>query len=196
MTKRTRAEELRIMREYLECLGDDPDRPGLKDTPARLLKARDEMFGGINVDVGELLSTNFTDDGIDGFDGFVSLLGYPLYSFCEHHVLPIVGTADVIYMPKQSPVQVVGLSKLGRLVDAYAQRLQVQERLTAQVAHALAEHLEPRAVAVRIRARHFCMEARGVRRTGSLTETSLFLGDFREDARLEAKVTGLLNAHA
>ena len=149
------------MRELLLAIGEDPDRDGLRDTPARVARAYNEIFGGLFVDPAEVLETTFDE----GHDELVLVKDIPLYSVCEHHLVPWHGTAAVGYIPGADG-RITGLSKLARLVDLYARRPQVQERLTSQVADAVMARLEPRGVIVVIEAEHLCMAMRGVRKPG------------------------------
>lgn len=173
------------VRELLIALGHDPDEEGLRGTPGRVARAMQEMTSGYDLDVAQVLCTS---DGTTGFDAsehvdhdqMIVVRGIPFWSMCEHHLLPFHGTADVGYIPGESG-QVVGLSKLPRLVDLYARRLQLQERLTGQVAAALNEHLHPLGVAVRMEARHLCTACRGVRKDVTMV-TSKLLGKFRDHA--------------
>jgi GTP cyclohydrolase I len=169
------------VRDLLLAVGEDPTRQGLQGTPDRVARAWAEMLEGYRLDAAQVLRTSDGADGFtdtDGFDQMVVLTGFPFHSTCEHHLLPFGGVADVGYLPGEAGL-VVGLSKLGRLVDLYARRLQVQERLTQQVAQALQDHLQPRGVGVRLRAVHHCMVCRGVRRAGTMA-TEVLLGGFRE----------------
>lgn len=169
------------VRDLLLALGEDPERDGLQATPARVAKAWGEQLRGYTQNPAEVLKTSNGTKGFEAsYDGMIVLAGYPVHSTCEHHLLPFMGLADVGYMPAEGG-KVVGLSKLGRLVDLYASRLQMQERLTQQVAHALREQLEARGVGVRVRAVHLCMECRGVRKSGTMSTESL-LGCFQEHA--------------
>ena len=159
--------------------GDDPDREGLRGTPKRVVRAYDEWFGGYREDPAEILSQVFEETG--GYDGMVVLRGIRFHSFCEHHLAPIVGRAHVGYMPD---ARVVGISKLARVVDLYARRLQLQERLTAEIADALVRALRPAGAAVVVEAEHFCMSTRGVHKPGVTMVTSSLHGVFRTDAAL------------
>lgn len=159
----------------LEYIGEDPHRGGLLETPARVAKAWDYWFGGYGKEPAEILKT--FEDGAENCDEMVIVKDIPFYSHCEHHMAPIFGTASVAYIPNG---KIVGLSKLSRLVDLYARRLQVQERLTNQIAEALQEHLSPKGVGVLIKARHLCMESRGVCQQGHHTVTSALRGVMRE----------------
>jgi GTP cyclohydrolase I len=168
-------------RQLLSCIeGEDVHRDGLIETPARAANALAELTSGYGVDVGALLKTF----DAEGHDGMVVQTGIPFYSLCEHHLLPFFGTAHIAYIPDG---KIVGLSKLARVVDAYARRLQVQERLTDQVAEAL-ERLQPRGIMVIVEAEHLCMAMRGVERPGAITRTSAVRGvmDTKPEARAEA----------
>jgi GTP cyclohydrolase IA len=171
-----RALELQT-RDLLKALGEDPDREGIQETPARVRKAWKHWCSGYHVDIGALLKT--FEDGSENYDEMVIVKDIPIYSKCEHHLADIFGTATIAYIPNG---KVVGLSKLSRLADAFARRLQVQERLTVQIADALAEHLQPKGVGVLIRARHMCMESRGICQQGHHTITSALRGVLRTDA--------------
>lgn len=164
------------VRTLISWLGEDPAREGLKDTPDRVVRGWREMFAGYYADIGDILSTTFEE--VEGYDGMVLLAHIPFVSHCEHHILPFHGHAHVAYLPGD---RVVGLSKLARLVDAYARRLQIQERMTVQIATALETALAPRGVAVVIDAHHMCMSARGVGKSGSSMRTSRFSGLFDSD---------------
>ena len=175
-------ESVRLNVEYatrtlLSALVKDSGREGLVDTPARVAKAWKHWCSGYSIDIGKLLKT--FEDGADGYDGMVIVKDIPIYSKCEHHLADIFGTATIAYIPNG---KVVGLSKLSRLADAFARRLQVQERLTTQIADALVEHLNPTGVGVVIRARHMCMESRGICQQGHHTITSALRGVMRTDA--------------
>lgn len=168
----------------LEWVGEDPTRPGLIDTPARVVKAWAEMTKGYAQDPAEILSRTFPDR----CDEMVLVTGIDFVSLCEHHVLPFTGTATVGYLPGE---RVVGLSKIPRLVHAFARRLQVQERLTFQIAHAIDTHLKPGGVGVVVTAHHSCMSCRGVRLAGARMVTSAMLGDLRDDPRARAEFLSL-----
>lgn len=162
------------VRVLLRHVGQDPGRPGLIDTPRRVAKALREMTEGYNQDPGEILSTVFEAE----YDQMVVLADIPFSSLCEHHLLPFIGTASVGYLPDDS---VVGLSKLARLVNCFAHRLQLQEQMTTQIAEALMSHLAPKGAGCIVRARHQCMACRGVRIAGATMVTSALLGEMRED---------------
>jgi GTP cyclohydrolase IA len=173
----------RGVRLILEGIGEDLDRPGLADTPRRVARMYEEILAGMRENPGEVLTTVFDEC----HDEMVLERGIPLYSVCEHHALPFIGKAHVAYIPNPGG-QITGLSKLARLVDAYAKRLQVQERLTGQIADELVRRLDPRGVMVVIEAEHLCMSMRGVRKPGVMTVTSAVRGQFRRDlsTRMEA----------
>ena len=178
----------RAIRTLIAAAGDDPDREGLRETPARVARAYGEWFAGYAVDPRSLLRRQF--DEAEGYDETVLLRGIPLVSTCEHHLAPITGTAHVAYRPNG---RVVGISKLARLVDAYARRLQLQERLTTQIARTLDEVLKPKGVAVVIEATHGCMSSRGVRHQGVSMVTKCWLGDFRSDPELRRELMDSLH---
>lgn len=157
---------------------EDPAREGLRDTPKRMVKAWRHWCSGYNVDIGELLTT--FADGAQDYDEMVVVKDIPIYSKCEHHLADIFGTATIAYIPDG---RVVGLSKLSRVADAFARRLQVQERLTVQIADALVEHLQPKGVGVLVRARHMCMESRGICQQGHHTITLALRGAIKDDGR-------------
>lgn len=173
----------RAVREILLAVGEDPDRDGLRDTPGRVARAMTEQFGGLLLAPGDVLTTVFDAD----HEEMVLVRDIEMYSTCEHHLVPFFGQAHVGYIPNEKG-QITGLSKLARLVDVYARRPQVQERMTSQIADALMEILEPRGVIVIIEAEHLCMSMRGVRKPGAKTVTSAVRGSFlsSETTRLEA----------
>jgi GTP cyclohydrolase I len=162
--------------------GENPRREGLQETPARVVKAWKFWASGYNVDIAKLLKT--FEDGAEDYDEMVMVKDIPIYSKCEHHLSDIFGTATIAYIPNG---RVVGLSKLSRLADAFARRLQVQERLTTQIADALNEHLQPTAVGVIVKARHMCMESRGICQQGHHTVTSALRGVFKTDPTARAE---------
>lgn len=172
----------KAVRELLLAIGENPDREGLRETPARVARSYAEMFAGLYTDASDVLTTTFDL----GHDEMVLLRDIEVYSTCEHHLVPFHGVAHVGYIPDASG-RITGLSKLARLVDVYARRPQVQERLTAQVADALMEHLVPRGVIVVVECEHLCMAMRGVRKPGSKTVTSAVRGIMSQPAtRAEA----------
>ncbi len=172
----SREEAEAAVRTLLRWTGDDPDREGLLETPGRVVRAYEEFFSGYAVDPVEFLSRTFSET--EGYDEIVVLRDIRVESHCEHHMVPILGKAHVGYLPKN---RVVGISKIARLVDAYARRLQIQEKLTAQIANTMQEVLDPRGVAVVIEASHQCMTTRGVHKSSAGMVTSRMLGAFRDD---------------
>jgi GTP cyclohydrolase I len=175
------------VRTLIRWAGDDPDREGLLDTPARVARAWKEYAKGYGEDPSLHLSRTF--DEVGGYDEIVLLKQIPFQSHCEHHLAPIIGTASIAYLPE---ARVVGISKLARVLHGFARRLQVQERLTAQVADCIWEHLQPQGVAVVIEASHACMTARGVQTPGVMMTTSRMMGVFREDERSRREVLALM----
>jgi GTP cyclohydrolase I len=175
--KPSREEAEAAIRTLLLWAGDDPGREGLKDTPARVARAYDEFFKGYAEDPVAILARTFEE--IEGYDEMVVLRDIRIESHCEHHMVPIIGRAHVAYLPN---TRVVGISKLARVVDAYAHRFQIQEKLTAQIANTINDVLQPRGVAVVIEANHQCMSTRGVHKPGASMVTSRMLGAFRDDA--------------
>lgn len=178
------------VRRLLQYIGEDPDRDGLLDTPRRVVASLKELTAGYWLDPADVLGVQFTQDAVP-YTGIVALRAIPFASLCEHHVLPFTGTADVAYVPGESG-RIVGLSKLARLVDVYARRLQVQERLTVEIVEALVTHLAPAAAACVIRADHSCMSMRGIRKTSGGMVTSELRGAFFDDARARAELMQLL----
>jgi GTP cyclohydrolase I len=175
------------VRTLIRWAGDDPDREGLLDTPARVGRAWKEYAEGYREDPAYHLSRTFEEVG--GYDEIVLLKDIPFQSHCEHHLAPIIGKAAIAYLPSE---RVVGISKLARVLHGYARRLQVQERLTAQLADCIWEHLEPQGVAVVIEASHACMSARGVNTPGVMMTTSRMMGVFRKDERSRREVLALM----
>lgn len=176
----------RAVRDILEAIGEDPDREGLKETPERVARMYEEVFSGLSEDPHEHLKL-FDEKGNDEL---VVVRDIPLYSMCEHHLLPFVGKAHIAYIPTDG--KIIGLSKLARIVNVYAKRPQVQERLTTQIADFLYEELEAKGVAVLIQAEHLCMTMRGVKSAGAMTQTSALRGTARKDARTRSEVMSLL----
>jgi GTP cyclohydrolase IA len=174
--KPSRAEAEAAIRTLLLWAGEDPEREGLRDTPARVARSYEEFFRGYAEDPVALLARTFEE--IEGYDEMIVLRDIRVESHCEHHMVPIIGRAHVAYLPG---TRVVGISKLARLVDAYAHRFQIQEKLTAQIANTINDVLQPRGVAVVIEANHQCMSTRGVHKPGAGMVTSRMLGAFRED---------------
>jgi GTP cyclohydrolase I len=181
-----RAEVEAAVRTILRWTGDNPDREGLIETPARVTRALEESFVGYAQDPIGILQKSF--DEIEGYDEMIVLRGIRFESHCEHHMSPILGRAWAAYVPDG---RVVGISKLARVVEAYAKRLQIQERLTAQIANAIADVLKPRGVGVVIRASHHCMTTRGVRKPGTDLVTRRMLGCFRDDLQLRQQFLGM-----
>lgn len=178
------------VRLLFEAIGEDPDRPGIAGTPARVAREFDEIFAGLLVDPSDVLSVVFDE----AHDEMVMMREIPFASMCEHHMLPFVGHAHVAYLPNDKG-QVTGLSKLARLVDVCAKRPGLQERLTMMIADVLERALEPAGVMVVLEARHFCMEMRGIRKPGAETVTSTVRGRFRSDPRTRGEALSLLRGH-
>jgi len=172
----TREEAEAAVRTLLRWAGDDPTREGLQQTPGRVVRSYEEFFAGYAIDPVALLETTFEET--DGYDEIVLLRDIRLESYCEHHMVPIIGRVHVAYLPHH---RVVGISKLARVVEAYGKRLQIQEKLTSQIANTINDILQPRGVAVIIEAEHQCMSTRGVHKSGVSMVTSKMLGAFRED---------------
>ena len=185
--KPTRDEAMAAVRTLLAWAGDDPRRSGLLDTPKRVVDAYEEWFQGYAADPTEELSRTF--DEVEGYDDLVMLRDIDVESHCEHHMAPFLGKAYVAYQPTD---RVVGISKLARVVEIYAKRLQNQEKLTAQIAQAIESALKPEGVAVLIDAEHQCMTTRGVHKSGVTMVTSTMLGDFREDARTRREFLNII----
>ena len=179
----------RAVREILEAIGEDPEREGLLDTPKRVGRMYAEILDGIHTDPKECLKTQFT---ADEHNEMVIVKDIPFSSMCEHHMLPFIGKANVAYIPKDG--RITGLSKIARVVQGYSHRLQLQERLTSQVADALMEVLQPMGVLVIIEAEHMCMSIRGVNKPGALTVTSAVRGTFRSDPRTRNEALELINS--
>ena len=175
--KPTREEVEEAVRTLIRWTGDDPSRDGLIDTPKRVARAYGEWFSGYGVDAASVLGRTF--DETDGYDEMVALRNVRFESHCEHHLAPIIGRCHIAYVPRS---RVVGISKLARMVEIFARRLQIQERFTAQIADTIAQALEPRGVGVVVQATHHCMTTRGVHKTGVTMVTSRMLGDFRTKA--------------
>lgn len=183
----SRAEAEAAVRTLIRWAGDDPTREGLLDTPKRVAKAYREWFGGYDEDPEAILARTFEE--VEGYDDLVVLRDIRVESTCEHHMAPILGRAHVAYLPDR---RVVGISKLARLVDAYGKRLQVQEKMTAQIADTLQKVLKPKGVAVMIEAEHQCMSTRGVNKHGVDTLTTRFTGVFKDDPEMEARFFRLI----
>ena len=185
----SREEAEAAVRLLLRYAGDDPGREGLKGTPARVVRSYDEYFSGYGEDPVELLARTFEET--DGYDEMVVLKDIRFESHCEHHIAPIIGKAHIAYLPE---TRVVGISKLARLVEVYAKRLQIQEKMTAQIANTLDEVLRPKGVAVMIEAAHQCMTTRGVHKPGVAMVTSRMLGAFRDDATTRREFLAIIGA--
>ncbi len=181
------ARAVAAVRELLLAVGEDPGRPGLQDTPDRVARAYAETFAGLWQDPSDVLATTFDED----HDEMVLVKDIPMYSTCEHHLVPFHGVAHVGYIPAEDG-RVTGLSKLARLVEVYARRPQVQERMTSQIADALADVLKPRGVLVVIEAEHLCMAMRGIRKPGATTVTSAVRGLFRENPATRSEAMSLV----
>lgn len=183
------AEALAAVRTLIEWAGDDPDREGLLDTPRRVVKSYKELFAGYETDPREYLQRTF--DEVGGYDELVILKDIRVVSFCEHHMLPFLGRAHVGYLPRN---RVVGISKLARVVNGFARRLQIQEKLTSEIAEAIQDILQPKGVGVVIQSEHSCMTMRGVNTPGSLLTTSTLLGEVRDDPRTRQEFLELVRA--
>jgi GTP cyclohydrolase IA len=178
----------RAVREILEAIGEDPGREGLVRTPERVAAMYEEIFAGLSADPADNLAVTFAAD----HDEMIMVKDIPLYSMCEHHLVPFLGRAHVAYIPNANG-RITGLSKLARLVDSYARRLQVQERLTSQIADHVEAKLAPRGVLVVIEAEHLCMSMRGVQKPGATTVTSAVRGLFRENAATRAEAMAFIH---
>jgi GTP cyclohydrolase I len=187
-TKPTATEAKEAVRTLIRWAGDNPNREGLVDTPQRVIDAYEEFFAGYEQSPEEVLSRTFEE--VEGYSEIVLLKDMRLESHCEHHMVPIIGKAHIAYIPKH---RVVGISKLARLLDVYAKRLQTQETMTIQIAQTINKVLEPKGVAVIIDARHQCMTTRGVHKTETSTITSRITGLFREDPRTRTELMNLLS---
>jgi GTP cyclohydrolase I len=183
----TQKEAEEAVRVLLRWAGEDPAREGLKDTPARVAKAYREIFGGYDLVAEDVLGRTFEE--VSGYDDIVLEKDIPFYSHCEHHMVPIIGKAHVAYLPNG---RVLGLSKIARVVDIYARRLQTQEAMTAQIAKAIDETLMPRGVAVMIEAEHLCMAMRGIKKQGATTLTTTFTGAFKSEPAEQVRFMTML----
>lgn len=186
--KPTREEAEAAVRTLLRWAGEDPTREGLVDTPARVVRAYEEFFAGYSEDPEDILRRTFEET--DGYDEMVLLRDIRIESHCEHHIVPILGKAHVAYLPDR---RVVGISKLARVIEIYAKRLQIQEKLTAQVANAINDVLQPKGVAVVIEAAHQCMTTRGIRKPGVSMVTSRMLGAFRDNPATRREFMALIS---
>lgn len=191
LSRPSRAEAEAAVRTLLAWAGDDPEREGLLDTPKRVAKAYEQLFSGYFEDANEHLERVFEDVG--GYQDMVLVRGIPFHSHCEHHMLPFIGEAHIAYYPAEG---VVGLSKLARVVDIYAKRLQTQENLTSQIVSAIDDALAPRGLAVMLEAEHQCMTMRGVQKPGVSTITTQFTGVFQDDPAEQAKFMTLVRGGA
>lgn len=185
--KPTRAEAEDAVRTLIRWAGDNPSREGLLDTPKRVVKAYEEFFQGYEIDPAEVLNRTFKE--VEGYDEMIVLRDITFESHCEHHMVPFTGRVHIAYIPG---CKVLGISKLARLVEIYAKRLQVQEKFTAQIANALNDVLKPKGVAVVVEATHMCMTMRGVHKHGAVMQTSQVLGLFRSDPRTRQEFFSLL----
>jgi len=183
----TREQAEAAVRTLLRYVGEDPSREGLLDTPSRVVKAYGEFFGGYSRSADEVLDKVFEE--VEGYDDIVLVRDIQFHTHCEHHMVPFYGKAHIAYYPSKG---VVGLSKLARLVEVYARRLQTQETMTAQIVSAMERALEPRGVAVMIEAEHMCMSMRGVQKAGAMTLTTKFSGVFKADPAEQARFMTLL----
>ncbi len=183
------AEAEEAFRTVIRWIGEDPGRDGLRDTPRRLTRAFREYFCGYDEDPAQVLRKTFSE--VDGYDEIIALRGVTFESHCEHHIAPIIGRAWVGYLPDR---RVVGISKLARVVEIFSKRLQIQERMTAQIANTIDEVLNPRGVAVVVKAAHHCMISRGVHKRGADLVTSRMLGAFRDQPATRAEFLSLVNA--
>ena len=190
-TRPARADVEAAVRLLIEWTGDDPDREGLVDTPARVVRAYEEFFEGYDTDPAELLARTFEET--NDYDDMIVLRNMRLESHCEHHIVPIIGKVHVAYLPAK---RVVGISKLARVVEVFAKRLQIQEKMTAQIANIIDEVLNPKGVAVVIEATHHCMTTRGVHKPGTSMVTSRMLGMFRTNASTRREFLSLVGTPA
>jgi len=179
----------RAVRDILEAIGEDPDREGLKNTPKRVSEMYEEILGGMHRNADDDVEVFFEKE----HDEIILLKGIPLYSVCEHHMVPFVGKAHVAYIPDNN--RITGLSKIARVVDTFARRLQVQERLTTEIAEVLMRKLKPQGVLVVIEAEHLCMSMRGVKKPGILTITSAVRGIFRTSQKTRSEALSLIRQH-
>jgi GTP cyclohydrolase I len=188
VTRPSREEAEEAVRTLIAWAGDDPSREGLLDTPKRVVNAYQELFEGYRLNANEVLARTF--DEVGGYDDIVFVRDIPFFSHCEHHMVPFVGKAHIAYLPTEG---VVGLSKLARVTDVFAKRLQTQETLTAQIIDAINEALNPRGAAVMLEAEHMCMSMRGIKKHGSSTVTQRFTGVFAEETQEQQRFFSLLN---
>ena len=184
----TRKDAEEAVRTLIRWAGDIPEREGLVETPKRVVKSYEEFFAGYHTDPEELLSKTFEE--VEGYDEIITLRDIRLESYCEHHIVPIVGKIHIAYLPDQ---RVVGISKLARVAELFSKRLQIQERLTSQIAHTINNVLKPKGVAVVIEANHMCMSTRGIHKTDVIMQTSKLLGCFRTDRSTRQEFFSLIN---
>ena len=175
------------VREILLAIGEDPDREGLKETPSRVARMYEEIFAGLHLDVRDSIKVFHEKD----HDEMILVGNIPFYSMCEHHLLPFIGRAHVVYIPQNG--QILGLSKIARVVDVMSRKPQLQERLTSQIADTIVQAVQPMGVAVVVEAEHLCMTMRGIRKPGSITVTSALRGLCKRDARSRAEALSLIN---
>ncbi len=187
----SREDAERAVRTLIQWAGDDPDREGMADTPQRVVRAYEEWFSGYQVNPVDLLQRTFEET--DGYDEMVLLRDIRFESFCEHHIAPIIGKVHVAYLPER---RVVGISKLARVVEAYSKRMQIQEKMTAQIANALQDVLQPKGVAVVVEAQHQCMTTRGVHKPGVSMVTSRMLGAFRSDPETRREFLSMIGSQS
>ncbi len=187
INKPSKEEALKAVDTLIRWAGDDPTREGLIETPKRVLNAYNEFFSGYTVNPDDILTKTFEE--VEGYDEMVIVKNIELESYCEHHMVPIIGKAHIAYIPKK---RVVGISKLARVMQVYAKRLQIQEKMTAQIAETIQRVLQPKGVAVVIDAVHQCMTTRGVHKPNASTVTSRMLGLFRSDPRTRAEFMDLI----
>lgn len=180
----------KAVREILEAIGEDPDREGLQETPARVARMYGEIFAGLHLDVQDSIKVFREKD----HDEMIMVGDIPFYSMCEHHLLPFIGRAHVVYIPQDG--RILGLSKIARIVDVMSRKPQLQERLTSQIADTLVRAVQPLGVAVVVEAEHLCMTMRGIRKPGSLTITSALRGLCKKDARSRSEALALINRHS
>ena len=190
-SKPTREQAEEAVRTLIRWAGDDPAREGLADTPKRVTKAYGELFAGYEIDPSDILGRTFKE--VEGYDEMIVLRDIAFNSHCEHHMVPFTGSVHVAYIPNN---KVIGISKLARLVDMYAKRLQIQEKFTAQIAGTLNDVLKPKGVGVVVQATHMCMTMRGVQKPGTIMQTSQLLGLFRSDPRTRQEFFSLLKVPA
>ena len=174
----TKEEALKAIRTILLYIGENPDREGLISTPERVIKSYNELFSGYNKDIGKILNTKFLD--IANFEDIILLKNISFNSMCEHHILPIVGMANIAYIPNK---HVIGISKIIRVVDSFAKRLQIQEKMTANICKELQEYIKPKGVAVHLQASHYCMIMRGVEKENILMDTFHYTGLFQQESQ-------------